>query len=159
MPVTIILPKFGFTLESSTIVQWLKNEGDSVRAGDPICEVTTDKVNMEIEAPEAGTLYGSCYKAGDEVPVTEVICYLARAGEKVGEGLLTCLPPLHQRRRGVGQERSSASTAKFSSGTGFAGGAADGDGLSDRSGEGERDRTEWTDHAARRGSSVARHGC
>lgn len=83
MPIPIILPKFGFTLESSTIVQWLKGEGDTVRAGDPICEVTTDKVNMEIEAPEAGTLYGLRYPAGADVPVTEVVCFLARPGEAI----------------------------------------------------------------------------
>lgn len=83
MPIPIILPKFGFTLESSTIVAWLKGEGESVRAGDPIAEVTTDKVNMEIEAPEAGTLYGLKYGVGEEVKVTEVICYLARKGEAI----------------------------------------------------------------------------
>lgn len=81
MPVPIILPKFGFTLETAEIVKWLKREGDNVRSGDPICEVTTDKVNMEVEAPEAGTLFGLLYKEGDTVPVTEVICYLLRPGE------------------------------------------------------------------------------
>jgi pyruvate dehydrogenase E2 component (dihydrolipoamide acetyltransferase) len=81
MPIPIIMPKFGFTLESCDIVEWLKQEGESVRMGDPICEVTTDKVNMEVEAPEAGTLWNLLYKAGDTVPVTEVICYLLRPGE------------------------------------------------------------------------------
>ena len=81
MPIPVILPKFGFTLETATIVQWLKREGDTVRAGDPICEVTTDKVNMEVEAPEAGTLHGLQYEAGTEVPVTQVIAYIVRAGE------------------------------------------------------------------------------
>src|SRR5262249_20540160 len=81
MPIPVILPKFGFTLETATIVQWLKREGDPVRAGDPICEVTTDKVNMEVEAPEAGTLHGLQYEAGSEVPVTQVIAYIVRPGE------------------------------------------------------------------------------
>lgn len=81
MPVPIILPKFGFTLETADVVQWLVNEGDKVRAGDPICEVTTDKVNMEVEAPEDGTVYGFRYPPGATVPVTEVICYLLRPGE------------------------------------------------------------------------------
>jgi pyruvate dehydrogenase E2 component (dihydrolipoamide acetyltransferase) len=85
MPIPIIMPKFGFTLESCDIVEWLKQEGQSVRAGDPICEVTTDKVNMEVEAPEAGTLWNLLYKAGDTVPVTEVICYLLRPGEAAPE--------------------------------------------------------------------------
>ncbi len=87
MPIPIILPKFGFTLETADIVQWLKHDGDSVRAGDPICEVTTDKVNMEVEAPEAGTLFGILYEAGATVPVTEVICYLLRPGEAKPENL------------------------------------------------------------------------
>lgn len=81
MPIPIILPKFGFTLETADIVQWLKNDGDSVRAGDPICEVTTDKVNMEVEAPESGTLMGHRFEAGATVPVTEIIAYLLRPGE------------------------------------------------------------------------------
>jgi pyruvate dehydrogenase E2 component (dihydrolipoamide acetyltransferase) len=81
MPVEIIMPKFGFTLESCEIVQWLKQEGDVVRSGDPICEVTTDKVNMEVEAPENGTLYGLRYQAGDVVPVTNIIAYVLRPGE------------------------------------------------------------------------------
>ncbi len=81
MPIPIILPKFGFTLETADIIQWLKNDGDSVRAGDPICEVTTDKVNMEVEAPESGTLIGLRFEAGVTVPVTEIIAYLLRPGE------------------------------------------------------------------------------
>ncbi|MFQ3536298.1 MAG: dihydrolipoamide acetyltransferase family protein [Aggregatilineales bacterium] len=81
MPVPIIMPKFGFTLESCEIVQWLVREGDRVRSGDPLCEVTTDKVNMEVEATEDGIVHQILYKAGDIVPVTEVICYLLREGE------------------------------------------------------------------------------
>ncbi len=81
MPVPIILPKFGFTLETADIVRWLRHEGDAVRAGEPICEVTTDKVNMEVEAPEDGTLWGLLYPEGATVRVTEVIAYLLRPGE------------------------------------------------------------------------------
>ncbi|MCB9450380.1 MAG: 2-oxo acid dehydrogenase subunit E2 [Anaerolineaceae bacterium] len=82
MPVEIILPKFGFTLETAEIVKWLKQDGDGVRAGDPVCEVTTDKVNMEVEAPEDGTVFGLLYPEGATVPVTEVIAYLLRPGEE-----------------------------------------------------------------------------
>jgi pyruvate/2-oxoglutarate dehydrogenase complex dihydrolipoamide acyltransferase (E2) component len=69
MPVPIILPKFGFTLETADIVRWLKQEGATVRVGDPICEVTTDKVNMEVEAPEDGALFGLLYPEGATVRV------------------------------------------------------------------------------------------
>ncbi|MCA0453799.1 MAG: 2-oxo acid dehydrogenase subunit E2 [Chloroflexi bacterium] len=92
MPIPIILPKFGFTLETADIVQWLKQDGDTVRAGDPICEVTTDKVNMEVEAPESGTLMNPLYAAGATVPVTEVIAYLLRPGEARPSKLPTAAP-------------------------------------------------------------------
>jgi pyruvate dehydrogenase E2 component (dihydrolipoamide acetyltransferase) len=81
MPLPVILPKFGFTLEQAEIVQWLVKEGQQVRAGDPLCEVTTDKVNMEVEAPEDGQVTGLQYPSGANVAVTAVICYLLRPNE------------------------------------------------------------------------------
>jgi len=78
----VIMPKFGFTQETAEIVRWLKKEGDAVEAGDPIAEVTTDKVNMEVEAPASGILADLRYKEGDVVPVTEVICYILAPGEQ-----------------------------------------------------------------------------
>jgi pyruvate dehydrogenase E2 component (dihydrolipoamide acetyltransferase) len=86
MAKTIIMPKFGFTQESAEIVRWLKHEGETVEAGDPIAEVTTDKVNMEVEATATGILAGLRYKEGDVVPVTEVIAYVLAPDEKVPEG-------------------------------------------------------------------------
>jgi pyruvate dehydrogenase E2 component (dihydrolipoamide acetyltransferase) len=77
----IIMPKMGFTMTESTIVQWLKRAGDAVQKGEPIAEVTTDKVNMEVEAPESGTLAGLKFDEGDVVPVTETIAYVLEAGE------------------------------------------------------------------------------
>jgi pyruvate dehydrogenase E2 component (dihydrolipoamide acetyltransferase) len=83
MAKAIIMPKFGFTQESAEIVRWIKQEGDQVDAGDPIAEVTTDKVNMEVEAPATGILAGLKYPEGATVPVTEVIAYLLSPGEKL----------------------------------------------------------------------------
>ncbi len=75
------MPKFGFTQESSEIVRWLKQPGEAVEQGDPIVEVTTDKVNMEVEAPASGILDGVRYQVGQTVPVTEVIAYIRSANE------------------------------------------------------------------------------
>ena len=80
---SIIMPKLGFTMTESTIVQWLKQEGEAVTQGEPIAEITTDKVNMEVEAPEDGILAGFKYHDGDTVPVTEVIAYVLRPGESL----------------------------------------------------------------------------
>lgn len=80
---TIIMPKFGFTMEEGELVRWLKHDGDWVEKGEPIAEVTTDKINMEIEAPMTGTLAGLKLKEGDRVPVTQVIGYILQEGESL----------------------------------------------------------------------------
>jgi pyruvate dehydrogenase E2 component (dihydrolipoamide acetyltransferase) len=82
---TVIMPKLGFTQTESTIVAWLKREGDAVVQGEPIAEVTTDKINMEVEAPESGTLAGLRFSEGDTVPVTETIAFILKPGERVPE--------------------------------------------------------------------------
>ncbi len=83
---TVIMPKLGFTQTESTIVTWLKHEGDAVVQGEPIAEVTTDKINMEVEAPESGTLAGIKFKEGDTVPVTETIAFILKQGESLPSG-------------------------------------------------------------------------
>ncbi|MEM7333910.1 MAG: dihydrolipoamide acetyltransferase family protein [Chloroflexota bacterium] len=83
----VILPKFGFTLEESTIVEWLVSEGDSVEEGDPIVEVSTDKTNMEVEAPVSGIVAGIQFGQGDVVPVTQIIAYILAPGERLPEQL------------------------------------------------------------------------
>lgn len=93
MPHEVILPKFGFTQETAEIVSWLRQEGDWVEKGDPIAEVTTDKVNMEVEAPASGMLTGLRYKPGDVVPVTSVIAYILERHEVDAGQPLTPVSP------------------------------------------------------------------
>ncbi len=81
----VIMPRFGMTQEEATIVEWLVKEGDYVDPDDPIAEVTTDKVNMEVPAPAAGYLGGIRYQVGDTVPVTKVIAFILQEGEDVPE--------------------------------------------------------------------------
>ncbi len=78
----VIMPRFGMTQEEATIVEWLVKEGDHVDPDDPIAEVTTDKVNMEVPAPAAGYLGGIRYQVGDTVPVTRVIAFILEEGEQ-----------------------------------------------------------------------------
>jgi pyruvate dehydrogenase E2 component (dihydrolipoamide acetyltransferase) len=89
----VIMPKLGFTQDSSEIVRWLKNAGDAVEKGDPIAEVTTDKVNMEVEAPATGILDGIRFEVGAVVPVTEVIAYIRAANEPPLEGRAAAIVP------------------------------------------------------------------
>lgn len=79
----VIMPKFGFTQEDAQIVRWLKRAGEAVEQGDPIAEVTTDKVNMEVEAPATGILDGLRFAEGDTVPVTAIIAFIRAVDEKL----------------------------------------------------------------------------
>ncbi len=81
MPVPIIMPKFSMTQEEGRVMTWLAAEGDAVAKGDPLLEVETDKVTMEVEAPESGVLRGVLVKEGEVVPVTAVIAHLLLPGE------------------------------------------------------------------------------
>ena len=81
----VIMPRFGMTQEEATIVRWLVKEGDRVEPDDPLAEVTTDKVNMEVPAPAEGLLGGIRYPEGATVPVTKVIAYILQEGEAVPE--------------------------------------------------------------------------
>lgn len=81
----IIMPKFGFTQEESEILEWLNSDGDTVEKGDPIAVVSTDKISMEVEAPESGILAGIRYQIGEIVPVTEIIAFILQPGEELPE--------------------------------------------------------------------------
>ena len=81
MPVPVIMPKFSMTQEEGRVMAWLVAEGDIVEKGDPLLEVETDKVTMEVEAPESGVLRGVAVKEGDVAPVTAVIAHIVLPGE------------------------------------------------------------------------------
>lgn len=81
MPIAVIMPKFEMTQETGTVGSWLKAEGDFVRKGEPILEIETDKVSMEVESPADGTLVGIKAVHGQVVPVGQPIAYLVREGE------------------------------------------------------------------------------
>jgi pyruvate/2-oxoglutarate dehydrogenase complex dihydrolipoamide acyltransferase (E2) component len=77
----IIMPKAGMAMEEGTITRWLKCVGEEVKEGEPLLEIETDKVSMEIEAAFAGVLIQILASAGDVVPVTQVIGYIGKPGE------------------------------------------------------------------------------
>lgn len=81
MPIAVIMPKYEMTQETGTVGSWLRAEGDAVRKGDPILEIETDKVSMDVESPADGTLVGISAQAGQVVPVGQPIAYVLKAGE------------------------------------------------------------------------------
>lgn len=85
MAADIILPKLGMDMQSGTIMTWYKNEGDTVKKGEPLFELMTDKVNIEVEAEDNGVLLKRYYETGVELPVFTVIGCIGEAGEQVPE--------------------------------------------------------------------------
>jgi pyruvate dehydrogenase E2 component (dihydrolipoamide acetyltransferase) len=83
MATNVILPALGMAQDTGTIVQWLKAEGDQVRQGEPVAEIQTDKITVELEAPATGTLAQISARPGDEVPVGQVIARILEAGEVI----------------------------------------------------------------------------
>ena len=65
----MIMPKMGDGMEEGTLLRWLKQVGEDVSAGDPIAEIETDKVSLEIEATETGTLGKYLVEEGATVPI------------------------------------------------------------------------------------------
>jgi pyruvate dehydrogenase E2 component (dihydrolipoamide acetyltransferase) len=81
----VIMPKMGDAMEEGTLLKWLKNEGEEVSEGDPIAEIETDKVTMELEAEDEGTLAQLIADEGQEVPVGDAIAFIQGEGEEVPE--------------------------------------------------------------------------
>jgi pyruvate dehydrogenase E2 component (dihydrolipoamide acetyltransferase) len=81
----VIMPKMGDAMEEGTLVKWLKSEGDEVSEGDPIAEIETDKVTLELEAEDSGTLAQLIADEGQDIPVGEAIAFIAGEGEDVPE--------------------------------------------------------------------------
>jgi pyruvate dehydrogenase E2 component (dihydrolipoamide acetyltransferase) len=79
------MPKMGDAMEEGTLLKWLKSEGDDVSEGDPIAEIETDKVTMELEAEDEGTLAQLIADEGQEIPVGEAIAFIQGEGEEVPE--------------------------------------------------------------------------
>lgn len=92
MAYAVIMPKAGMAMESGKVIKWLKNEGDRVEQGEPLLEIETDKVNMEVEAMNSGVLLKVLAHEGDEVPVVHTIGYIGEAGEAVPETEANAVP-------------------------------------------------------------------
>ena len=76
----IELPHVGESVTEGVIGRWLKQVGDSVEKYDPLVEVVTDKVNMEVPAPATGTLTSILVEEGATVPMGEAIAEMAVEG-------------------------------------------------------------------------------
>jgi len=77
------MPKFGLTMESGFIEKWFKKEGDKVKEGEPLLEVSSEKITNEVTSPVSGILLKIIGKEKEEIKVGTVIALIGEEGEKV----------------------------------------------------------------------------
>ena len=76
MPTDVPMPQMGESIFEGTIVRWLKQPGDAVEEDEPLLEISTDKVDVEIPAPAAGILSEICFPEGATVQVNTVLAVI-----------------------------------------------------------------------------------
>src|SRR6202008_838403 len=86
MPVTIIVPQLGESVVEGTIGKWLKKVGDPIAKDEPIVEIITDKINIELPAPSAGTLGEIAVQEGTVAQVGDKLGVILAAGESLPAG-------------------------------------------------------------------------
>jgi 2-oxoglutarate dehydrogenase E2 component (dihydrolipoamide succinyltransferase) len=79
----ILVPVLGESITEATVSKWLKNKGDSIVADEPIVELETDKVNLEVPAPNDGVLSEINFKNGDTVEVGAILGEISTAEQKI----------------------------------------------------------------------------
>lgn len=112
----IIMPKLGFNMNEGKLVEWYKNEGETIAKGEPLFSVETDKTNMDIEATGDGVVKALLIEAGDAVPVTLPIAVIGEADEDVSSVVADAKAQL----AGGGVETSESKAAQEAPSAAFA---------------------------------------
>ena len=77
------MPQLGLTMEEGTLSKWLKREGDTVKAGEVVAEITTDKLTNELTSEQDGVMLKLVAQEGDDIPVKGTLAWIGQAGEAV----------------------------------------------------------------------------
>jgi pyruvate dehydrogenase E2 component (dihydrolipoamide acetyltransferase) len=82
MAISVVMPALEMAQETGKIITWIKKEGDPIAKGEPLLEIETDKIVVELEAAADGFLAGVKSREGDVVPVGQIIAWIVAAGEQ-----------------------------------------------------------------------------
>ena len=83
MNVEFTMPQLGLTMTEGTVTKWLKMVGDPIVVGEPLVEISTDKITSEIEATASGTVLEIRVPEGDTIPVKTVLAVIGKPSEKI----------------------------------------------------------------------------
>ena len=117
MASNIVVPEVGESIVDARIAKWLRHEGDVVAAGDPLVELETDKIDLEVSAPQAGVLSRISRQDGEDVKVGEVLGVIEEAaagkgakpaGPGAGEGAKAAAPATEANRQVSASQQAPA---------------------------------------------------
>jgi pyruvate dehydrogenase E2 component (dihydrolipoamide acetyltransferase) len=80
MEEVVLMPRLSDTMTEGVIASWIKNVGDTVKKGDVLAEIETDKATMELESYKDGTLLYQGAKAGEKIQVNDLLCVIGKEG-------------------------------------------------------------------------------
>src|SRR4051812_49743240 len=80
MPTNIVMPQMGESIFEGTITKWLKKEGEPVKRDEPLFEISTDKIDTEIQSSVGGVLQKILMPEGSKVPIHTVVAIIEEAG-------------------------------------------------------------------------------
>jgi pyruvate dehydrogenase E2 component (dihydrolipoamide acetyltransferase) len=116
VPTNVIMPALELAQETGKVLRWMKAPGDKVRKGEPIVEIETDKVTVEIESPASGILSNVTAHEGDVIPVGHTIALITAAGEAPSPTPSSTLSPVGRGQgEGSGVEGSGGEGARAES--------------------------------------------
>ena len=112
MPANIVVPEVGESIVDARVAKWLRKEGDRVSAGDPLVELETDKIDLEVGAPQAGVLSRIDRKDGEDVKVGEVLGVIDEAASPGARAHPAAAPPSRPRPKRRRAKSRATPTAK-----------------------------------------------
>jgi pyruvate dehydrogenase E2 component (dihydrolipoamide acetyltransferase) len=119
MSVVIQMPKLGHTMTEGTVLHWHKHEGDSVKAGEPVLTVETDKAEVEVEALASGVLAKCVAAEGAVIPVGGALAIITAPGEELPADVASSAKPADGAPRAVppsGAAKQRTASAQSSGG-------------------------------------------
>ncbi len=124
MATKVTLPKQGLQMTEGNIMQWLAKEGDEVKEGEPLFEMETDKLTIEIDAPVTGKLLKIIHGEGAVVPITHIIGVIGEEGEDISDILAEAEAESGGDGAEAGGDGESAAAPEAAAGSSESGGAA-----------------------------------
>ena len=111
MAVDIVVPEVGESIVDARVAKWLKKEGDAVAAGDPLVELETDKIDLEVAATASGVLGSIAHKDGADVKVGDVLGTIVEGAGARTEGAGTAAESAGATAVGAGKRTEGAAPA------------------------------------------------